>query len=292
MKILVICCLFLSLISSAQSVEEDSAAYRATFDWLERKLTYNYYDPTNEHWWVNRFQENDNGSVNIKNIAAKHPDKVLEKVYYNRTLQLYDLNPRSISVIDLPTGQGRFVKGKIVRVEGFGSETKIKNIKDGKVGSDLNFIHVSIPDFLEDSLENYAVEVKQKFALAATLGARHTNGGNLEDNLTKTFETLSGNYISADSTATLSFDKKEPRLVRFELKDGDKYTYGTIGYDKKLKGIYILRSSSDDYYLEVFTFDETTRNLALKSGNDEVFLEGKNKFVVKLKGWSDTFFRY
>ena len=40
------------VVSKAQSIEEDSSGFRSTMDWLERKLTYNYFDPTNQQWWV------------------------------------------------------------------------------------------------------------------------------------------------------------------------------------------------------------------------------------------------
>ncbi|MEQ9229107.1 MAG: hypothetical protein RIF46_00380, partial [Cyclobacteriaceae bacterium] len=146
-------------MAGAQTIEEDSAAYRAAFDWVERKLTFNYYDNTNQHYWVNRFHLNENGSITTKNIAAENPNKVVERRFHNRTFQLYDLNPRTISIIELPSDQGRFVKGKIVRVEGFQGEKKVSTSHDGVVGSNLNYIHISIPDFLEDSLQDYALEV-------------------------------------------------------------------------------------------------------------------------------------
>ncbi len=292
MKRLAICFLFLNLVAGAQTIEEDSVAYRAAFDWVERKLTFNYYDNTNQHYWVNRFHLNENGSITTKNIAAENPNKVVERRFHNRTFQLYDLNPRTISIIELPSDQGRFVKGKIVRVEGFQGEKKVSTSHDGVVGSNLNYIHISIPDFLEDSLQDYALEVKKQFANLAYLHARLSNRGDLGANLENAFQVLSGSYISKDSTTTLTFYQSEERLVRFELKEGEKRSFGTIGYDQKLKELYLLKSGRDEYVFRTFSFDETTRNLVLRSAEDEIFLIGRNAFSVKIGEWQDTFFRY
>ncbi len=291
-KNLVACFLFSSLSLGAQTIEEDSAAYRAALDWVERKLTFNYYDNTNQHFWVNRFHLNDNGSITTKNIASENPNKVVERNFHNRTFFLHDLNPRTISVIDIPSDQGRFVKGKIVRVEGFQGEKKVSTSHDGVVGSNLNYIHISIPAFLEDSLQNYALEVKKQLSDLAFLNARLANRGDLNDNLEKTFSVFSGKYISQDSTTTLTFVQVEPRLVRFELRDGEKLFFGMVGYDQKSKTLYLLKSGSDEYVFLTFSFDHTTRNLVLRSKEDELFLVGRNTFKVKIGDWQDTYFRY
>ncbi len=289
---MVACFLFSSLSLGAQTIAEDSAAYRAAFDWVERKLTFNYYDNTNQHYWVNRFHLNANGSITTKNIAAENPNKVVERQFHNRTFFLYDLNPRTISVIDIPSDQGRFVKGKIVRLEGFQGEKKVSTSHDGVLGSNLNYIHISIPAFLEDSLQNYALEVKKQLSDLTFLNARLANTGDLKDNLEKTFNVFSGKYISQDSTTTLHFEQSEAHLVRYELSDGKKLSFGTIGYDQKSRTLYLLKSGSDEYVFLSFTFDDTTRNLVLRSKDDELFLVGRNTFKVKIGDWQDTFFRY
>ena len=165
------------VMSKAQTVEQDSSDFGATMDWLERKLTYNYFDPTNQQWWVNVIQKKENGAYTIKNIAAKHPEHVTEKIYHQRTFFMWDLNPKTVSVSEVPKDLGRFIKGKLVRLEGFKGENKILNTKDGRRGSSVSYIHISIPEFLEDSLQGYSLQVKEKLATALYLNARVFNTG-------------------------------------------------------------------------------------------------------------------
>lgn len=271
---------------------KDSVSIESTISWLERKMTFNYYDPTNQHWWVNRFQSNEDGTYTIKNIAAKHPDKVLEKKYHNRTFNLYDLNPHSVSVLDIPKDQGRFVKGKIVRVQCFGDEKKIAVKKDGITGSKVGFIHVSIPQILIDSSDVYAEKLKNKLAEAAFLDARLFNTNNLEENITSAFNAFRGRYISEDSTAYLDFEVIDVRLVRFTIKKDNDISIGTMGYDVKRKSIYFFLAGTKQYEIRDFSFDPQSNELILLAEGERLHIIGRNALGFQLSEFSAKFFRY
>lgn len=290
-KLLLIFFLFQNFHVAGQNAS-DQVAFESAFSWVERKMTFNYFDPTNEHWWVNRFQANEDGTVTIKNIAAKHPDKVLEKKYHNRTFYLYDLNPRSISIIDLPSDQGRFVKGKIIRVECFVGEKDISVKKDGVVGSKVSFLHVSVPEILLDSTENYADELKSKLAEVAFLDARLFNTGNVEDNITSAFKALRGNYISEDSSAVMKFEVLDVGLVRFKLTKDHRLFVGTIGYDVKRKSIFFFLAGNKHYEVREFGFDEETMELILKTDSESVHVIGRNTIQFDLEEVQGKFYRY
>jgi len=283
---------FCALVGQAQTAEQDSVSYDALFKWVERKLTYDYFDPTNQHWWVNRFQPNLNGSIVIKNIAAEHPKRVLEKVYHLRQFFLYDLNPNTISVIDAPVDQGRFVKGRIVRMEGFGDEKKIATKKDGVVGSDVSFIHISVPAFLEDSLQNYAFELQAKLKQLTYLSARLLNAKDPKKNNEAVFSALRGNYVNQDSTVYLSFEVTNPGHVRYEWKAGDQRWYGQIGYDSEKQVYFFFRASDKGYFLRELTIDDIATDLILKNGQDTITIIGRNTLEVVLEGRRELFYRY
>lgn len=272
--------------------EVDKVEWQSTIDWIERKMTFNYYDPINEHWWINRIQVNENGTYTVKNIAAKHPSKVLGKKYHNRTFNFYDLNPNTVSIIDLPTGQGRFVKGKIVRAECFKDEKDISVKKDGKVGSKVGFIHISVPQELLDSTESYAAELKTRFAKAAFLDSRLYNTGNLEDNITAVFKSLRGNYSSEDGTSNLKFDLIDIGLVRFELQKDNKLFIGTMGFDVKKKSLYLFLAGNKHYEMRDLTFDTNATDLILKSGDDFLNVIGRNTLEFGLGEIQGKYFRY
>jgi len=275
----------------AQRAAEDSAKFEATFDWLERKLTYNYYDKTNRHWWVNRIQQNPDGSVTIKNISAKHPDKILEKIYHLRRFYLYEINPNTVSVLELKQDQGRFVKGHIVRAENFSGQKKVQNVKDGTRGSDVSYIHISIPQFLEDSVQGYAEEVKKKLATAARLNARLYNVGHLEDNTTAAFKAFKGSFEQEGGEGTLAFEQLNVGLVRYTWSDANRNFYGTIGFDVNRKVVFFFRASTKAYTLLNLRFDKKTRELILRDGKDYIHVIGRNEIEFFIDGKKWHFFR-
>lgn len=278
--------------SQAQNAEADTITFEQSFAWLERKLTFNYYDPTNEHWWVNRIQKNEDGTHTIKNIAAKHPKKILNKVYHNRTLFLWDLSPNSVSVITLDRDQGRFVKGKIVRVEGYTDEKTIQVVKDGKVGSKVNYIHISVPEILEDSVGGYAEQLAERLKQTLRLSARLYNRNNTEDNITAIFKAFRGKYKNEEGNILIDFEVMDVGLVRFTISRDQRKYYGTIGYDSQRKAIYFFNAGSQNYTIDNFEFDESGRELVLLSGTNRLHVVGRNTLNFNFKDLKGTFERY
>lgn len=280
-------------MSKAQTVEQDSSDFGATMDWLERKLTYNYFDPTNQQWWVNVIQKKENGAYTIKNIAAKHPEHVTEKIYHQRTFFMWDLNPKTVSVSEVPKDLGRFIKGKLVRLEGFKGENKILNTKDGRRGSSVSYIHISIPEFLEDSLQGYSLQVKEKLATALYLNARVFNTGNEEENRAIVFQTLQGKYISEDSTSYLDFDLIDQGLITFNVRGGQKPDVGTFGYDSEKKIFFYFKATSGGHLIRQLKVDELTRDLVLNNEEgDSVSIIGRNTFEFTMNGVTTRYYRY
>ena len=275
-----------------QTAEQDSSGFDATMQWLERKLTYNYYDPTNEKWWVNVIQVKDDGAYVMKNIAAKHPDRVSEKIYYQRTFFLWDLNPMAVSVSDIPKDMGRFIKGKLIRLEGFGDEKEIATKKDGRVGSKVSYLNISIPAILEDSTKGYAQEVGDKLSDALYLNARLFNRNNTEENISAAFKAFRGNYISEDSTSYLDFEVMDVGLVRFKLREESRELYGTIGYDVKKDVIFYFLASTKNHVIREFKFDTTKKDLILREGRDQIYVIGRNTIEFFIEGKKTKFFRY
>lgn len=293
MKLPFIFLLALAFDVYSQTAEQDSSSFDATMQWLERKLTYNYYDATNGQWWVNVIQKKDNGAFTIKNIAAKHPDRITGKIYYQRTFFLWDLDPNKITVSDIPKDMGRFVKGKLIRLEGFKDENKIATKKDGRVGSKVSYLHISIPTYLEDSLQDYSIKVKEKLTDALYLNARLFNANDEEKNLIAAFNTLSGNYISEDSTSYLDFDVLAQRLIRFKVRKDSQIKVGTIGYDEEKKTVFYFQASATGHLIKQFTLDQRAGDLILKNEEgDSIFIIGRNTIEFSIEGEKKKYVRY
>ena len=292
MKYLKISLLLITFSLFAQSEGQDSVTFESAYSWVERKITFNYFDSTNQHWWVNRIQGNMDGTYTIKNIAAKHPLKVLEKVYHNRTLFLWNLNPNTISIIELKSDQGRFVKGKIIRAECFTGQKDIRVIKDGRSGSKVGFIHISVPEILEDSVEDYSSLFAQKLSETIYLNARLFNTSNVEDNITSAFKAFRGLYTNSDKSAFIDFEVMDVGLVRFTLKQDNKTSYGTIGYDEEKDAVYFFLAGNKDYLLRDLKFDDAIPELILDSNGDTIHVIGRNTIQFNLPDLKGRFERY
>ena len=284
--------LFACLFIQAQSVTEDSVTAESAFRWVERKLTFNYYDPTNQNWWVNRLHRNDDGSVTLINIAAEHPDKVLEKVYHLRRFFLYDINPNATTVVEIPKDQGRFVKGRIVRLQGFGEETKIATKKDGIVGSNVSFIHISVPAFLEDSLQNYAFELKDRIQQLLTLDARLVKTGDEKKDREAILAAWKGDYVNKDSTQYIHMEVVDPGHIRYEWKTKDGHWYGHFGFDASKQTYFFFRSSAEKALFQEYTVAPTSKELLLTSEKDQIHIIGRNTIAITLGGNRQVFMRY
>lgn len=290
--LLLVFSLFGCLIIQAQSVTEDSVTAESAFKWVERKLTFNYYDPTNQNWWVNRLHKNDDGSVTLINIAAEHPEKVLEKMYHLRRFFLYDINPNATTVVEIPKDQGRFVKGRIVRLQGFGDENKIATKKDGIVGSNVSFIHISVPAFLEDSLQNYAFELKDRIQQLLTLDARLVKSGDEKKDRLAILNAWKGNYVNEDSTQHIFMEVVDPGHIRYEWKTQDAHWYGQFGFDSTAKTFFFFRSSADKALFQEYIIDPESKELLLTSETDQIHVMGRNTISFFIGGKRNVFTRY
>ena len=109
-------CIGFTTILNAQATYEDSARFESTIEWLEDKLTYNYYNETDDEWWINRFTFNDHSeTVTIKNINSPEIEAVSDKTYLQLNFRLEELNPFTIQVQKNTSNAGRLVKGKVIR---------------------------------------------------------------------------------------------------------------------------------------------------------------------------------
>ena len=177
---------------SAQTKYEDSLRLESTIDWLEEKLTYNYYNESDEEWWINRFTFNKGSkSVTIKNIASPHLEAVTDKTYLQLNFRLNELNPYTIQVSENETNAGRLVKGKTIRIGAY--DKAIKRVKNGRLSNNQSFLYLSIPHFFEDSLQNYTESIAQRLEEAIRLSTRIYNESH-QQNMNSIKSMLAGNF--------------------------------------------------------------------------------------------------
>lgn len=193
---LIILCVGHTLL--AQNKYEDSLRLESTIEWLEDKLTYNYYNESDDEWWINRFTFNESSeTVTIKNIASPHLEAVSDKTYLQLNFRLEELNPYTIQVSETESNTGRLVKGKTIRIGAF--DKSIKRVKNGRLSTNQSFIYLSIPSFLEDSAQNYSETIAQKLEEVIRLSTRVYNQDH-KSNMNSLKRMLHGQFVEESGT--------------------------------------------------------------------------------------------
>lgn len=208
-------------ITQAQnSYSEDSLRLAQNLEWLEAKLTYNYYNVDDEEWWINRFTYNEaSKSITIKNIASPQLQAVSDKTYLQLNFQLEDLNPYTISVEKNDTNAGRLVVGKTIRLGAYHHDKAIKKTRNGQISSQISFVYLSIPKHYEDSVSSYTENIAARLTEAIILSTRLQGQADARKNTLVLNELLQDQFTSATQSWTIS--ALYPSVLEITIHDQD-----------------------------------------------------------------------
>ncbi len=227
--------------AGAQVSSLDSVNREATYQWLERKLTFNYFDVDNQQWWVNRCFINDAGEVRIKNISTNDPLEVENRKFHERIFHFSDINYRKIEVQKMAKSSGRFVKGQVIRLRGFQDETDISTRIQRKTGSKLAFVDISIPEYLNDSLNDYASTIATKLRQSARLASKLPWSENFNRKTQSLDEVFHGYFADSLSGNTWHFERLTPGYYAF-----------TSESDPPILGTLIIDQTSNQFFGQLF----------------------------------------
>ena len=259
---------------NAQMSEDDEVTYQAAIDWLDSKLNYIYYDEVSGKWWKNTFYVNDKKEVTVKHIASDKPNtaNIRSKDYTIRTFSLTDINPYNISIVNEEDSKGRIVKGKVLEIHTFNNAKTIKKKINNRRGSSTSFLFFSFPEFLNDSLANYADIVKSKLS-EAIIASTKVYASEAEEDIKSVFEILSGNFIGEEDiewTAeilypnTLKIVSNLSAQVFFGYEASKKLFYETIISNKGVQTIHYELSMNNKLQL---TEVEGTSSIIIETTN-------------------------
>ena len=278
-------CFCLGSAIHAQSTYEDSTKLESTIQWLEDRLTYNYYNESDDEWWINRFTFNDESeTITIKNIASPHLESVSDKTYLQLNFRLEELNPFTIQIQKNNSNAGRLVKGKVIRVGAY--DKSIKRVKNGRLSTNQSFIYISIPAFLEDSLENYSQNIALKLEDAIKLSTKIYNKGTPENN--KVLKEMLFGQFTDESGSKWSIQKVFENTYEIRSSNNETLTglyFLTIGDTLQLNSITAESSSYQTLQLtddSDLTFSNGTVSIQFISWNEFLWTsEGKNTLLIR-----------
>ena len=275
---------------SAQTKYEDSLRLESTIDWLEEKLTYNYYNESDEEWWINRFTFNKGSkSVTIKNIASPHLEAVTDKTYLQLNFRLNELNPYTIQVSENETNAGRLVKGKTIRIGAY--DKAIKRVKNGRLSNNQSFLYLSIPHFFEDSLQNYTESIAQRLEEAIRLSTRiyneshQQNMNSIKSMLAGSFTDPSGNNWIINEIFDNTFEitvvsASDDLLNKYFIQLGDELLVNWIS-EQRMSQIILSRSDEPE-----MTY--VSEDLSIQFRNTNEFIWSINSTPVNIvRDWRE-----
>lgn len=255
--------LFLPLLSIGQSAEDDEITFRASIDWLDRKLNYIYYDVDAQKWWLNKFYVNEGKEVTIKNIFTDKPRSanIKEKVYLIRKFQIQDINPFRLEISDVHHNQGRIVKGKLLEMHTFGNKRIVHKTVDGRRGSDVSFVQISFPKFLTDSIADYADLVKAKLREAIIASTKVYPTGDFSTDRNRIMDIMVGEFKDEEGNELII--KKE--MTNVLTVKGNDSSFSHFGYDPNKDQYYYSTVSSEgivvNYYNLINNFKLLLQNI-------------------------------
>lgn len=274
--------------ANAQSKYEDSTKLELTIAWLEDKLTYNYYNESDDEWWINRFTFNEESeTITIKNIASPHLESVSDKTYLQLNLRLEELNPFTIQVQKNSSNAGRLVKGKIIRVGAY--DKSIKRVKNGRLSTNQSFLYIAIPSFLEDSLENYSQNIAQKLEDAIKLSTKIYNK-TFDQNRSLLNNMLPGNFL--DHAGTKWFIQQVFENT-YEVRNTDQdqligIHFLTLGDDLQVHTISANQSNYQKLQLQEgseLNFSNTEMSITFISWNEILWKKGESSILL-IRDWA------
>ena len=208
--------------------------------YLERKLTFNYYNADQGMWWINTFTyQEESGTFRFKSVSAKNPAKLMGKKYTERIFSLSDLNPYLIRVTPIEENHGYLVKGDLLRIEAVKHQDLIKKSINMVPATAQSYIHFVLPDYLNDSTISLSDSLRTTFESLIVEATTIYRQEEPLENKALIFKTLIGEFEVGNVKRFA--EKHSDYVISFEeYQDRSRVKAGFFGYDMEKDIFYEL----------------------------------------------------
>lgn len=286
--------LLLNISTFSQSKEEDLVVLEQTAEWLEQKLTYNYFNVDDTEWWTNRFDfDPQTQQVTIRNISAENLGAIQDRTHMQRVFSFSDLNAYNIYMEEAKTNSGRLVKGKTIRVGTYQQAKAINQIKNGTVPSTASFLYLSIPKVFEDSVRNYAESIIDKFEKAILLATKIYSTGAFDSNASQLISVMEDDRFIAQNNESMTVTKIFEDALEIEIYDSNEQLIRKA-YLKIDPGSQIVKWIGIEGLKPVSSIDLTFGNeyaFELNGENFQIHFENKHELHFLENGEKMVFIR-
>lgn len=290
-----LCFIFLHVAHAQDTYSTDSLRLAQTIEWLENKLTYNYYNTDDQEWWINRFAYNqENQTITIKNIASPQLQSISDKTYLQLHFKLEDLNPYTISIEKTVTNAGRLVIGKTIRVGAYHHDKAITKTRNGQIASHISFLYLAIPQYFEDSVSTYTENIVEKLQLAIQLATRVYARPDMDWQINRLTARL--NDLFSSETQNWHIQTLFPGQQEITVTDRSgsligkyflRFTQSGVEWTSLKPNepalVSLLRKSSENQLI----FQDDTHTLSFRNMNEFTYTEqGQTQLLIR--SWSET----
>lgn len=254
--------------------------------YLERKLTYNYYNTSDGMWWVNTFKYYPEFDMcKFKSVSAENPGQILGKKYTERIFSFSDLNPYLITISSIEDNQGYLVKGDLIRIEAVKHQKLIKKNINTVSATPQSYIHFVIPEYLKDSSQSITDTLVMHFESLILESTGLKRSASYDQDAQVILDALTGEFEIGNVKRFA--EKKETNIITYEdYEKRVKIKSGVFRYDPS-ENLYYNTVYENGELLEevVFSVDESTDTLVLKGVHSEetkIIFENKSKIIYKV----------
>lgn len=251
----------ISQVSLSQTTEEDEIKFNESISWLESNLAYVYQNSSTGKWWHNNFLYNaEKQSINVKNSSSDTPNRVDKGVYFDRIVNIRELDLNSIRIEEIRSNKGRVVKGKVVHIDAIGKEQRIQKLYNGSPSFKEFFLQFPFSQS-DDDYNEKANECKQHFQTVIELASKVYPATDSLENTNRIFELIPGSYNASDDTRC-EVVELFPHSLELKFFRADKlYKKSVISYDESNHHfIYWMVNSAGSSHFELnLHFDNVIR---------------------------------
>ncbi len=278
--------LLFAIKANAQIKLIDSAEFKQSIFFLERKLNYDYFSSDQKMWWINKLNyDSKNNKITIKNISTKSPGKILGKKYIVNSVSLSDLNPYNIQHTKTSETDGRFIKGQLISLHTVKGKSLVQKEINGRLAGKTSFIYLSFPEFMNEGSQvtDSVFAAFQKIIVYSTTIYNQTDSSK---NFNTIYDCLLGNHQYQDINGPVKRygEKINDFAFAFEdYQDRKKIRDVFFGYDPKIQKFYEFSIEINGYQtLNYFTL-MGGENLILQSEdeNTKIWFANKSKTIYE-----------
>ncbi|WP_139793987.1 hypothetical protein [Reichenbachiella faecimaris] len=272
-------------VAKGQMPVEDQQKFDKSIEWLQTNLAYFYQNPSTGQWWHNNFlYSSDKKEINIKNSSSDTPNKTDKDVYFDRIVNLRDLDLASVRIEEIRSNKGRIVKGKVVHIDAIGKTQRIQKLYNGAPSFMEFFLQFPFPKS-DDKMYLKAEDCKRHFETVIDLASKVYPAVDSLDNTNYIFDLIPGTYDGSDQSRC-EIIELFPHSLELKFYRGAKlYKKSVISYDESNHHfIYWMVNAAGSSHFELNLHFQDEINLEANAKDYLLKFPNSNQFSIFDRG--------